>query len=145
MVSISGGNYGYVSEEFKRVVKEVSSGISMEASLERVALENPSLDFRRSIWQLSNGMKAGSDIRSVINSIAESISTEQRISIRRYGAQLNPLTLVYMMLSVILPSLGITFLIVLSSFSGFSVSERIFWIILVVLALFQFMFLGIIR
>lgn len=145
IVSVSHSDYGRVSEEFKKAIKHVSAGMSMETALENIALENPSIHFHRALWQLSNGLKAGSDIGVVLKSVVENISHEQRIAIRRYGSQLNPLTLVYMMLAVILPSLGITFLIVLSSFSGFAVSEKMFLAILGVLALFQFMFLGIIK
>jgi len=82
---------------------------------------------------------------SLLKNIIENISSEQRIAIRRYGSQLNPLTLVYMMVAVVLPSLGVTFMLVMSSFSGLVVSETMFWMIIAFLALFQFMFLGIIK
>jgi pilus assembly protein TadC len=101
--------------------------------------------FHRALWQISNGLKSGSDIGTVLKSVVENIAQEQRIAIKKYGSQLNPLTLVYMMVAVILPSLGITFLIVMSSFSGFAVSERMFIAILGMLALFQFMFIGVIK
>ena len=144
-VSISLGDYGSVSKEFKYIVKEINSGTSAEAALEELALKNPSLYFRRAIWQLSNGIKAGSDVAIVLRSIIDNISAQQKIEIRRYGAKLNPMTLVYMMVAVIIPSLGVTFLIILSTFSGMEVSETMFWAILLFLAVFQFMFIGIIK
>ena len=145
LVSVATKNYGYASIEFKKAIDQVSSGVSIETALEELALNNPSLYFRRSVWQISNGLKAGSDIGSILKNIIENISSEQKIGIRRYGSQLNPLTLVYMMIAVIMPSLGVTFLIVLSAFSGLSVGQNMFWAILVFLIVFQFMFLGIIR
>ena len=144
-VSVSLGDYGSVSKEFKKIVKEINSGTSAEAALENLALKNPSLYFRRSIWQMSNGIKAGSDVAVVLKSIIENIAAQQKVEIRKYGAKLNPMTLVYMMMAVIIPSLGVTFLIILSTFSGFTVSETMFWLILVFLAVFQFMFIGIIK
>ncbi len=143
--SVANGNYGSVSQEFRVVVRKTNSGLPMESVLEDIALKNPSTYFRRAIWQISNGVKAGGDIGSLLKNIIEGISSEQRIAIRRYGSQLNPLTLVYMMVAVVLPSLGVTFLLVLSSFSGMVVSEMMFWTILAFLALFQFMFVGIIK
>jgi len=145
IVSVSKSDYGRVSEEFRKVVNYVGAGMSMEAALENIGLENPSVYFHRVLWQISNGIKSGSDIGTVLKSVVDNISHEQRIAIRRYGSQLNPLTLVYMMFAVIIPSLGITFLIVLSSFSGFAVSQNMFLAILGVLALFQFMFVGIVK
>lgn len=145
MNSVAGGNYGGVSQEFRLAIKRINSGVSIETVLEDVALKNPSTYFRRAIWQISNGVKAGSDISSLLKVVIDGISSDQRIAIRRYGSQLNPLTLIYMMVAVVLPSLGVTFLLVLSSFSGLVVSEIMFWMILTFLALFQFMFMGIIK
>ncbi len=145
LVSVSQGNYGAISSEFKSAIKAINTGLPVEKALEQLTLRNPSQYFRRSLWQISNGIKAGSDIGSILKNIVDYIASEQKIMIRRYGSQLNPLTLAYMMIAVIVPSLGITFLMVLSSFSRFPVTENIFWIILIALAIFQFMFLGVIK
>ncbi len=145
ITSVSTGSYGAVSEEFRFVVKKVNAGMPVENALEELVAKNPSVYFRRVIWQISNGIKAGADIGTVMKSIIDNISAEQRIEIRKYGSKLNPLTLVYMMIAVIMPVMGITFMIVISSFSGLSISESMFWMILVFLAIFQFMFIGIIK
>jgi len=145
IVSVSLGNYGRISEEFKEIVKETNSGIPTDVALENSAAKNPSIFYSRTIWQISNGIKAGSDIAGILKNVIENISAQQRIMMRRYGAQLNPLTLVYMMVGIIMPSLGVTFLIILSSFSGIAISETMFWGILGMLTVFQFMFLGIIK
>lgn len=145
MVSISEGNYGAMSGEFRRIVKEVNTGSSLEDVLDKTVLENPSPHFRRIIWQISNRLKSGVDIADTLEDVINHVSQEQRIMIRKYGSQLNPLTLVYMMVAVILPSLGITLLIVMSSLSGTSMSTGIFWVILFAVGAFQFIYLGIIK
>jgi len=145
IISIAKGNYGAVSKEFENMIEQVDTGTSMEAALEEISIKNPSQIFRRSIWQISNGMKGGSDIGSVLREIISNISQEQVVAIRRYGSQLNPLTLVYMMIAVIIPALGTTFLFVFSSFSSLSVSEFTFYGILASLAVLQFVYLGIIK
>ena len=81
----------------------------------------------------------------VLNNIIESITKEQALAIRRYGSQLNPLTLVYMMVAVIVPALGITMLIVLSTFSGMEITETMMWGIMGALAFMQFMYIGLIK
>ena len=144
-LSITRGNYGAISSEFEKLIKNVDTGTSMESGLEQLSVNNPSLNFRRSIWQISNGMKAGSDIGNLLREIINTLSQQQVVATRRYGSQLNPLTLVYMMIAVILPSLGITFLFIFSAFSPIAVTEMTFWIILVVLAILQFMYIGIIK
>jgi len=145
MVSVSKGDYGLVAEEFVRCTKNISTGTPEIDAMNDMALKNPSLHFRRILWQLANAMKAGADIGSALNALVNNLSNEQRVEIRRYGSQLNPLALMYMMLTVVIPSLGITFMFIISSFSGLSIPQEMFYLILFFLAVFQFMFLGLIK
>ena len=115
LVGISKGDYGEISKEFSTVVKEINTGKPQVDALEDIAVENPSLFFRRAIWQIVNGMKAGSDMSNVIKEIINSLSEEQVLQIQRYGGQLNPLAMFYMLVAVIMPTLGMTFLIVISA------------------------------
>ena len=144
LIGISNG-YGEVSEEMKKVVKEINAGTSEINALEKASQRNPSLYFRRSMWQMTNAIKAGSDVAGALNSIVEGLTREQVNAIRRYGQELNPYSMVYMLVAVIMPTLGITFLIILSSFAGIQIPGLIFPLILVGLALFQFFFMGIIK
>ena len=145
IASVANGNYDAVSKELKETINMVNTGMSVDKALDRIATKNPSLYFRRVIWQISNGVKSGSDLGLVLKNSIDYLSSEQKIAMKRYGSQLNPMTLAYMMVAVIIPSLGVTFLIVLSSFSKVPVGETVFWGILAFLIVFQFMFLGIMK
>lgn len=145
LVSIAKHDYGIVSKEFELCTKKISAGWPATTALEELALRNPSLHFRRAIWQLTNSMRAGTDLGDTLESIVNNLSNEQRIAIRKYGSQLNPLAMMYMMLAVIIPSLGITFLIILSSFVGLPITEVVFLGILAFLIMFQFSFIGIVK
>lgn len=147
LVNVSAGNYGEISEEFKKSVKKITAGLNEIEVLEEIASKNPSVYFRRAIWQIVNGMKAGSDISSVLKQTIESLSEEQITKIQRYGSQLNPLAMFYMLIAVILPSLGITFLIIISSFISLSgtLTQIIFWGLYGFVMFFQIMFLGVIK
>lgn len=147
LVNISFGGYGEISNEFKRGVKRIAAGEDEITALEDLAKKNSSVFFRRSIWQLVNGMKAGSDISNVIKNITENLGEEQLIGIQRYGSQLNPLAMFYMLFAVIMPSLGITFIIVLSSFIslGESVTKSVLYGLTTVVIFFQIMFMGMIK
>ena len=146
LVSIAQSNYGMLSQEFKRAVNEINTGKSEIAALEMLARENPSLYFRRVIWQMVNALKSGADIGQTIKQIVDNLGEEQRIAIKKYGAQLNPLALMYMIFCVIFPTLGITFLLVISSFIGIGFDVQYLLIgILVFLLMFQFMLIGLIK
>jgi len=144
IISLSEG-YGVLSEEFMGLIKDVNAGTGVEDALDELAMRVPSQNLRRVVWQLSNGIKAGSDMGRVINEVIDVMSKERMLAIRKYGSELNPLTLVYMMIAVIIPALGVTMLIVLSSFSGISISEVMFIGILAAVAFLQFMYMGMIK
>ncbi len=146
MVSIAKGGYGLLSEEFRRAVNEINTGKSEIAALELIAKKNPSLYFRRVLWQMINSMKSGADIGNTLKLIVDNIAEEQRVAIKKYGSQLNPLTLMYMMFCVIFPTLGITFLLVLSSFMGLGIDlQFVLMGILGFLIMFQFMLIGMVK
>jgi pilus assembly protein TadC len=144
MIGVSEG-YGEISEEFKMAVREMNAGVAEIKALERTSLRNPSLHFRRAIWQITNAMKAGSDISSALEAIVDGLIKEQIIAIKRYGQELSPYTLMYMLVAVIMPTLGITFLIILSSFSGLKIPDILFPLIILLLAIFQFFYMGVIK
>jgi len=147
MLNVSVSNYGEISEEFKRVVKEINAGQEQIVVLEELAARTPSLFFRRAIWQLVNGMKGGMDIASTIRSIISSLSEQQLIQIQSYGNQLSPLAMFYMLIAIIIPSLGTTFLIVIASFISMSsiLTKVIFLLLYIFTTFFQIMFLGMIK
>ncbi|QQR92822.1 MAG: type II secretion system F family protein [Candidatus Iainarchaeum archaeon] len=145
MKVVAEGNYGAVSTEFHKAVEQINTGTIQEAALERIAENNPSIYFRRTIWQVVNGMRAGADITQVLAESVDSLTDAQSIQIRNYESQMKILSLVYMMLGVIVPALGITFLIVLSSFPQITITDVYFWVLLTFVGIGQFMYMGIVK
>lgn len=145
MVGVSVGEYGEVSREFKKAVKEIATGTDETVALENMALRNPAPFFRRVIWQITSNVKAGADIADVLDSITSTIVKEQKIMIHKYGSELNPLIMMYMMLSVVVPSLGVTVVVVMSSFSGIKVPVYIFYLIPAYVFFTQIIFMRLIK
>lgn len=145
MNTIAEGNYGAVSIEFRQAVDEIQTGTPEETALQNLAAKNPSSFFRKALWQLVNGMKAGADISAVMQELVSSMGKEQLIEINRYGGSLRLLSLMYMMIGVIIPSMGITLMIILSSFPQVKIVNELFWILLAVIIVMQFMYVGIMK
>lgn len=144
MASVTEG-YGEASKEFKKIVDEVNTGTSEEKALENAIMRNPSMKFRRSLWQISNSIKAGANVSKTLETLVDSIFEDQLMQVRKYGKELNPYTLVYMMVSVIIPSLGITFMMILSSFTGMAISDWMFYAIIIGLIAFQYFFINFVK
>jgi len=147
LVNISDSDYGVLSEEFKRIVKKINAGVPQATVLEMAGEANPSVFFRRTLWQISNGMRAGSDISIIVKDSIRSLNEEQLIQIQTYGNKLNPMIMFYMLVSVILPALSITFLIVISSLVnlGSSTTIRLFIGLFFGVMFMQIVFLGMIK
>ena len=145
-VNIAKNDYGEISKVFDKMVKKINSGKPQIEALEEIAENNSSIYFRKSIWQLINGMKAGSNLSNVIKNIIDSLSKEQIIQIENYGSQLNPLAMFYMLVVIIVPSLGVTFITVMSSFLGTGVDTKYVLIgLFIFVFIFQIIFLGMIK
>jgi len=147
LVNISYSEYGALSEEFKEAVKEISAGEPQEDVLKDMAEKSASVFVRRTLWQLSNGLRAGSDMAIVIKDSLKSLNEEQIIQIQNYGNKLNPLIVFYMLISVIIPALSITFLTILSSMVNLPgiMTILLFLGLFVFVVLIQIMFLGVIK
>ncbi len=147
LVNISDADYGELSSEVKKAVRKMNAGEPEAEVLDELGKRNPSTFFRRAIWQISNGMKAGSDMSIVIKDSIKSLNEEQLIQIQNYGNKLNPLVVFYMLISVIIPALSITFLTILTSMTGVEkTTTTLMFIGLFVFVIFiQIMFLGMIK
>lgn len=147
LVNLSNGQYGEISVEMRDAVREINGGRPEIEVLEDIAIRNPSLLFRRAIWQVVNGLKEGADIAALIEDVIRSVNDEQITQIQRYGGQLSPLALFYMLIAIIAPSLGITFVTIISTFAGLPTGtiKLVFYVLLVVTLVFQIMFIGMIK
>lgn len=144
MVNVS-KNYETIGQYFKEITDKVDLGTSMEDALNEAVELIPSKDFRRILWQIINSLRTGSDIGNSLSSVLDQVTREQGIEVSKYGRKLNPLSMFYMIIAVILPTLGITILIIMSSFIEFELNLTILLVIAGLLAFVQFMFLSIIK
>jgi len=139
------GNFEYSGKVFKQIVDNVRMGTSIEEALSNAVDECPSRNLRRLMWQVMNSLQTGTDVTKALTSITEQISKEQLIEIKQYGKRLNPLAMFYMVLAVIIPSLGISLLIILSTLINFSLNLPLLIIIAVGVGFIQFMFISMIK
>jgi len=144
LVSVS-KNYGTISTYFKEIVETVDAGVPLEDAIDQAVELSPSPRLRKLLWQIVNSIRTGSDISNSLEIILSQIEREQMIEVKGYGRKLNSLALFYMMIAVILPSLGGIMLVVVSSFTGLTVTLGVLLIAVAALAFVQLMFISIIK
>lgn len=135
--NVAQSNYGQISLEFSKISKTVKTGTPMIKALEEAALTTKSQFMKRTVWQMVNSIKAGTNIKGALKTVIEELITEQQNSIKNYAKELNLWTLIYMLFAVAIPSIGGTLLIVLSSFAGAGLSKSSFILFLIMGFLIQ--------
>ncbi|MBN2422557.1 type II secretion system F family protein [Candidatus Woesearchaeota archaeon] len=138
-------NFEVVGAYFQEIVEKVSVGTTLEKAINEAVDMVPSNSLRRMLWQLSNSITTGSDVVSPLNNVIETLTREQQIEVAEYGRKLNPLAMFYMLIAVVVPSLGITLLTIITVFIGLKLSLSILMMIVGLLGFMQFMFVAIIN
>ncbi|MEM4397894.1 MAG: hypothetical protein QW757_04700, partial [Candidatus Woesearchaeota archaeon] len=90
-------------------------------------------------------LRTGSDVASPINTVVETLIKEQKIAVNEYARKLNPLAMFYMMIAIIMPSLGITMLTIVALFLGIKLELTILLTIAFLIGFIQFMFVAMIN
>ncbi len=140
MVSLSEADYGIVSKEFRQTAKEISGGVSQSDALSNMLVRTPSIYLRRVVWQMSNAIRAGSDLGQVIQQLVKQFTEEERVKLRRFGKELSPWALMYLMFTVIFPTMGIAMLLILSSLAPITITTQMYALFIIFFTIFQFFF-----
>ncbi len=138
-------NYPSIGVYFQEILRRVDLGTSMEEALNEAVQLAPSNDLRRIFWQVLNSLKTGSEVAVALSNVFDQIVREQQIAVKEYGRKLNPMAMFYMMIAIIVPSLGTIMIIVLSTFLGIDLNLLFFGIIASLNLIVQLMFMAIIK
>ncbi|MFH1591723.1 MAG: type II secretion system F family protein [archaeon] len=144
MTNIS-NSFETTGKAFKEIIDRVDLGTAMEDAINETTQNTPSPELAKILWQILNVMKTGADISRSLSGVIEQIVREQMIEVKQYGKKLSPLAMFYMIMAVILPSIGSTAIIVVASFMALKLDLAVLLTIVGLLAFVQFMFLAIIK
>jgi len=143
--NISMGGYGECSKTMDEIVDAIESGRSMTDVLNDYGLISPSAYMRRILGQIANALKTGSDISSALEVISWSIQLEREDKISRYGHELAVIGLIYLVLIIVLPSMGVALIIILSSFFGRIIEKTTLYLIAIGVVFTELLFVSIIK
>ena len=138
-------NYKTIGSYVSEIVHQVNLGTSLDDALKDAVDIMPSKSMKRVLWQILNSINTGSDMAVVLSAILDQVVREQHIEVVEYGRKLNPIAMLYLMMAIVIPSIGTAMFIVISIFIGIQVTLPILLVIIVLMAFVQFMFLQMIR
>lgn len=121
MKNVATGEYRQISAAFEIVVREVETGTPEVDALKHLALRTESEYTKRTIWQMVNALESGASMKNALTGIADALEAANYREIKNYSTNLNFMLLIYMLIAAVVPSLGVTFMVLLSAFGGLGV------------------------
>ena len=137
--------FGIAGKYFKEIINEVNTGTSIEDALDNAAEYCPSQKFGTLLREMNNAMKLGVDISKTLELILDDIAYEQLEEIKRFAKKINAMSMFYMIIAVVMPSLGISIFIIITAFVGLTISLGHLMILVFLLVFLQFMFVALFR
>jgi pilus assembly protein TadC len=134
-------NFPVVGIYFDEIIGRVKLGKTLEQSLLEAVEYCPSQHLKTVYWQLLNSLQTGSDITSSLRVLLDNVVEEHKIGISAYGRELNAFSLFYMMVAIIIPTVGFTIVSALLTFIGFNITIYHMIALWLFLAVLQYSFL----
>lgn len=121
---------------FKRLYVDFKTGKDLSTALEDASMYSPSDLLRVLLKRLKDSLDVGIDLKDVFENFIEEASEKKVVEIRGYSKKLNPVIMMYLLLGVVIPSLGITFFILGASMMDMGPELLKYILIFVFLAMF---------
>ena len=134
-------NFSLIGIYFDEIINNVKLGTTLEKALNDAVELCPSPHLRHVYWQLLNSLQTGADITEALENLLDNIVEEQGIKVEEYGRELNALSLFYMMIAIIIPTIGFTIITAIMTFIGFHINLPLLIIVWLVLSFVQYFFL----
>jgi pilus assembly protein TadC len=138
-------SYGVANKYFAEIVQDIELGTTLEDAIQNAMDYTPSKGFRKILFQIHNALQLGVDVTQSLEAVLEDIAAEQVLLIEKYGKKLPSATLFYMIIAVVFPSLGMTILIVLLSFTDVVITMTTYWLVILFLLILNYVFITIFR
>ncbi|HDP73740.1 MAG TPA: hypothetical protein ENN46_02150 [Candidatus Woesearchaeota archaeon] len=130
---------------FKGIVTAINTGTPIEEALEQAREKTPSSKFKKVLYPLIVSLKTGADVTYTLEETLASIRNELALEIKEYGKKLNTIVLLYLVLAIVLPSLGFAISLVFLTFVGIILPTVFIWVVVLLLAVVQYFFISIIK
>ena len=138
-------SYGVCSKYFKEIVDDINMGTPIEVAIERAREYNCSEKFKLILTEILTTLKTGADISFSLDNVLKQIAQEQIIEIKEYAKKLNAYVLIYLIIAVVLPSLGMTFFIVIAGFISLRITPTFIFLAIIAIAFINYMFLSLFK
>ncbi len=101
--AIAALDYGPLSEEMARAVREIEEGLDTTEALKNLAYRTQSQPLKKACLHIVRAMRIGGTLSAVINDIAEDTSFEIQMQIREFAAKMNLFGVIFIFAIIVFP------------------------------------------
>jgi pilus assembly protein TadC len=145
MKSVAFSDYGSISKDMDFAVKQVASGFPIASAIDNLAMRNRSKNYKKILWQLENAIRTGSDVGQVLMSMSENYFEEQRIAIQKFGKEMNTITMIFLITTVIFPVMAIIVIVLTALIPVQSIPSSFLFAFLFIVGFMQVLIIGYIK
>ncbi len=124
--NVANSNYEFTSREFAEVSNKVKTGSSLLEAIEGMAVRTQSEYLKKTSWQMATAIRAGAQMDSTLKSIVKLLVDYQFSLSKSFTAELNFIILIYMMAAAVLPTMGVSILVIFSLVARMPISPDVF-------------------
>lgn len=129
--------YGVLSEEMTQVVKDIRLGTPVEEALEASMQRNASDLYQNAVLRIVNGLRSGADVPTLLSVVIDSLTEEMKVQVKQYGSEMNLWATLYLIIGIVLPSMGLSLIVMLSTFTGLVLTPALIYTLAVLMVLFH--------
>ena len=143
--NIADSDYGPVSAQFRIVRDDIRGGMPVLTALENMSLRTQSKFLKKTCWQLITSLRSGANLTTTLHGIVALLVDYQFTLIKSYNAELNFVVLIYLLVSAVLPTIGVTVLVIFSLFGILGITPELFAAIVTVAFVLQMILIGYVK
>lgn len=127
---------------FNRIYLDFKTGKDLEIALNDASIYSPSISLKKFLKKLKDSLEIGVDLKSILENFISEFSEKKVIEIQSFSKKLNPIIMIYLLLGIVLPSLGVTFFILFAAIADISSDLLKYILIFIFLLMFGFQYLA---
>lgn len=127
---------------FKKIYTEFKTGKDLESALMEGSKNCASDSLKILLKRLKDSLSIGVDLKTVLENFIEESAEKKIIEIRGFSKKLNPLVMMYLLVGVVMPSLGVTFLMLGATMINLTPSGLQLMLIVVFLLMLVFQYVS---
>lgn len=133
------------SKYFKDIASRIYLGEPLEEVINYSYKNTPSPQFKKVLRVIKDSLETGVDIKTNMEVTLNEIKDEQLVKLETYGKKINSLSMFYMIVGVIAPSLGSSVMIIAASFANINITMTLLIFIFALICILQYIFIAIFK